>query len=195
MEIKPVILQGQWVRLQPLDLAQHWQGLLTIGLDPDLWRWTAAQVRCEADLLCYLQRALAEKERGVSLPFAIVLQESGQVVGCTRFCSIVPEHQRAEIGFTWVARAHQRSVVNTQAKYLLLQHAFEVWGLRRVELKTSATNLRSQAAMRRLGFVCEGTFRKWMSNDDGTARDTMWFSVIDDEWPSIKVHLETLLLR
>ena len=195
MDLKPVILQGQSVRLEPLELTRHWPGLLAIGLDPDLWRWTSSKVGSEADLRRYLERAVAEQASGVSLPFVTVLAESGEVVGCTRFGNIVREHKRAEIGWTWVARTHQRTIVNTEAKYLMLRHAFEVWGLMRVELKTSATNLRSQNAMRRLGLTAEGTFRKWMFNEDGTPRDTMWFSVIDDEWPAMKARLEALLQR
>lgn len=181
------------MRLEPLDLSKHWGGLLAIGLYPELWRFTASKVYSEADLRRYLENALDEQSRGVSVPFATIHRASGLVAGCTRFGNIVRQHRRAEIGWTWVAQAHQRTVVNTEAKCLMLRHAFESWKLMRVEFKTSSTNLKSQNAMKRLGLVEEGTFRKWMFNEDGTTRDTMWFSVIDDEWPAMKSRLETLI--
>src|ERR1041385_3201152 len=178
MEFKPVVLEGPPVRLEPLDLARHWDGLRAIGLAPELWRFTAAKVKTEADLRSYFEKAVDEQARGVSLPFVHVHRASGKVAGSTR-----------------LGLDHQRTVLNTETKYLMLRHAFEVEGCMRVELKTSSTNMRSQAAMRRLGLVEEGTFRKWMFNEDGTPRDTMWFSCIDDEWPSMKARLEGMLAR
>jgi len=183
------------VRLEPLDMATHWDGLLAIGLTPELWRFTAAQVETQADLRRYFEKAVDEQRRGVSLPFVHVQRASGTVAGSTRFGNITREHRRVEIGWTWLGLEFQRTVLNTEAKYLMLRHAFEVEGCMRVELKTSSTNLKSQAAMRRLGLVEEGTFRKWMFNDDGTPRDTVWFSVTDDEWPEMKARLEGLLAQ
>src|SRR5262249_9185687 len=155
MEIRPVTLEGRHVRLEPLDLARHWPGLLAVGLEPPLWLYTNARVRDEDDLRRYFERALAECDRGVSLPFATIHRASGRVAGSTRFGSIVPEHKRVEIGWTWLGSEFQRTALNTEAKYLMLRHAFETWGCMRVELKTSRTNLKSQAAMRRLGLVEE----------------------------------------
>ena len=195
MDLQPVTLEGRHVRLEPLDLARHWEGLRAVGLEPELWRFTAARVRDEAELRRYLERALDERDRGVSLPFATIQRSSGRVAGSTRFGSIVREHNRAEIGWTWLGTEFQRSALNTEAKYLMLRHAFETWSARRVEFKTSGTNLKSQAAMRRLGLVEEGTFRKWMFNEDGTSRDAIWFSCIDDEWPAMKARLEGMLAR
>ena len=195
MEFKPVVLEGHHVRLEPLDLARHWDGLRAIGLAPELWRFTAAKVKTEADLRSYFEKAVDEQVRGVSLPFVHVHRASGKVAGSTRFGNITREHRRVEIGWTWLGLDHQRTVLNTETKYLMLRHAFEVEGCMRVELKTSSTNMRSQAAMRRLGLVEEGTFRKWMFNEDGTPRDTMWFSCIDDEWPAMKARLEGMLAR
>ena len=195
MEFKPVVLEGRHVRLEPLDLAKHWDGLRAIGLAPELWRFTAAKVKDEADLKRYFEKALDELARGVSLPFVHVHRASGRVAGSTRFGNITREHRRVEIGWTWLGLEHQRTVLNTETKYLMLRHAFEVEGCMRVELKTSSTNAKSQNAMRRLGLVEEGTFRKWMFNEDCTPRDTMWFRCVDDEWPAMKARLEAMLVR
>ncbi|HTR97537.1 MAG TPA: GNAT family protein [Candidatus Acidoferrales bacterium] len=190
-----VTLEGVVVRLEPLDLARHLGGLVAIGLDPSLWRFTTAKVRTRGDLERYLARAIEERERSVSLPFANVHRASGRVAGCTRFGNIERMHRRVEIGWTWVGAEFQRTAVNTEAKYLMFRHAFEDWGYRRVELKTSSLNEPSKAAMRRLGLVEEGTFRKHMLNEDGGSRDTVYFSVIDDEWPAMKARLERMLAR
>ena len=195
MHVLPVALEGRHVRLEPLDLDRHWDGLVSIGLDPELWNFTVARVRGEADLRRYLQAALDEQARGVALPFANVHRASGRVAGCTRFANIVREHLRVEIGWTWVGRDFQRTAVNTEAKYLMFRHAFETWRVRRVELKTSLLNERSKNAMRRLGLVEEGTLRKWMVLEEGGHRDTVFFSVIDDEWPAMKARLEGMLAR
>jgi RimJ/RimL family protein N-acetyltransferase len=194
-DIRPVVLEGRHVRLEPLDLEKHWEGLLAVGLEPSLWRFTVALIPDAAALRRYLETALAEQSRGVSLPFATVDRASGRVAGCTRFGNIVPEHKRAEIGWTWLGVDYQRTALNTEAKLLMLRHAFETWGLNRVELKTSLKNEKSKAAMRRLGLVEEGVFRKWMLNEDGSVRDNIWFSVIDDEWPAMKARLEDKLAQ
>ena len=183
------------MRLEPLDLAKHWDGLVAVGLTAELWAHTAAKPRTAEALRAYFEKALAEQRAGTALPFATIERASGRVAGSTRFANYVREHQRVEIGWTWLAPAHQRTALNTEAKYLMLRHAFEVWGLMRVEFKTSSTNTKSQNAMRRLGLVEEGTMRKWMYNEDGTPRDTMWFSCVDDEWPAMKARLESLMAR
>ena len=166
-----------------------------MGLEPSLWRFTVALIPDAAALRRYLETALSEQARGVSLPFATVDRASGRVAGCTRFGNIVPEHKRAEIGWTWLGVDYQRTALNTEAKLLMFRHAFETWGLNRVELKTSLKNEKSKAAMRRLGLVEEGVFRKWMLNEDGSVRDNIWFSVIDDEWPAMKARLEDKLAQ
>jgi len=195
MDIRPVTLEGRHVRLEPLDLARHWDGLRAVGLAPELWRFTSAKVANEGDLKRYFEKALAEQAQGDALPFVTIQRASGRVAGSTRFGNITREHRRVEIGWTWLGPEFQRTALNTEAKLLMLRHAFETWGCMRVELKTSSTNLKSQAAMRRLGLVEEGTFRKWMFNEDGTPRDTVWFSCTDDEWPAMKARLEGMLAR
>lgn len=193
MDVRPVVLEGTHVRLEPLDLQRHWRGLVAIGLEPSLWAFTASKVADASQLRAYCELALAEQARGVALPFATIDVASGQVCGSTRFGNIVREHRRVEIGWTWLGTAFQRSARNTETKLLMLRHAFETWGCRRVEFKTSSTNEKSRTAMRRLGFVEEGTFRKWMVLADGSPRDTVWFSVVDDEWPARRAQLTTLL--
>lgn len=195
MDVQPVVLEGTHVRLEPLDLARHWDGLRAIGLEPSLWAHTASKVRDAADLRHYCEHAVAEQARGTALPFATIDQATGRICGSTRFGNIVREHRRVEIGWTWLGTAFQRSARNTEAKLLMLRHAFEIWRCQRVEFKTSRTNVKSQTAMRRLGFVEEGMFRKWMVLADGTPRDTVWFSVIDDEWPVRCEQMTALLAR
>jgi N-acetyltransferase len=132
---------------------------------------------------------------GSALPFATVERATNTVVGSTRYGNIVPQHRRAEIGWTWIAPRWQRTAVNTEAKYLMLRHAFDVMACRRVELKTSALNARSRAAMLRIGATEEGTLRRHMVQPDGSARDSVYFSVIDEEWPAVRERLEEMLRR
>ncbi len=192
MNVGPVTLEGRVVRLAPLG-RHHLDALCAVGLEPSLWALTTISVATREDMRAYVESALTEQAAGTAIPFATVERASGTVVGSTRFANAVPEHARVEIGWTWIAAPWQRTAVNTEAKYLMLRHAFEVLGCRRVELKTSARNLRSQAAMRRIGATEEGTLRKHMINADGSARHSVYFSVIDDEWPQVRARLEALL--
>jgi RimJ/RimL family protein N-acetyltransferase len=187
-----VTLDGQRVRLEPLTLA-HVDPLTEIGLDPDIWRFTTIRVASRDDMQRYVEEALDWQRAGTALPFATVDRASGRIVGATRFANIAAEHRRAEIGWTWIAPAWQRTHVNTEAKYLMLRHAFETLGWFRVELKTSALNARSRAAILRLGATEEGTLRRHMVNSDGTRRDSVYFSIIDEEWPAVKRRLEEKL--
>lgn len=193
MEIIPVTLQGARVRMEPLSLDRHFDGLAKIGLDPEIWRWTLSVAATPEELRQYLQEALRMQAEGSALPFATVDQGTGQVLGCTRFGNIEPKHRKAEIGWTWVGRAFQRSHVNTEAKYLMLRHAFETWGCVRVELKTNALNRKSREAIVRIGAKEEGTLRKHATSDSGVVRDTVYFSITDDEWPAVKARLESML--
>jgi RimJ/RimL family protein N-acetyltransferase len=185
-------LDGRHVRLEPLTL-EHLGGLAAVGLDPELWRLTTTRISDLADLERYVAVALAEQRAGTSLPFATVWRRTGEVIGSTRFANAVPSHRRVEIGWTWLGRQWQRTGANTEAKYLMLCHAFEVWGCLRVELKTSALNQRSRTAILRLGATEEGVLRCHMINDDGSRRDSVYYSIIADEWPDTKRHLERLL--
>jgi RimJ/RimL family protein N-acetyltransferase len=192
MNPEPVTLSGKVVRLEPLALA-HAPALAVVGLDPELWRWIPTQVADAAQMQTYVQTALAEQARGASLPFAIVLQAGGQVIGCTRYMNIERAHKRLEIGSTWLTASAQRTSANTEAKLLLLTHAFEVLHANRVELKTDALNSKSRAAIARLGAVEEGLFRKHVVCASGRIRDTVYFSIIDSEWPAVKARLQTML--
>ena len=194
MNLEPVTLEGRVVRLEPLGL-QHLDALAAVGLDPSLWALTTTQIASRDDMRAYIETALAEQRANTALPFATVDRASGTVVGSTRFANVVHEHARAEIGWTWIAPRWQRTGVNTDAKTLMLRHAFEVMGCRRVELKTNVLNMRSRNAMLRIGCTQEGIFRKHMINADGSARDSVYFSVTDDEWPRVRAHLEGLARR
>ncbi len=193
--IGPVTLEGRRVRMEPLSLERHWEGLLATGLDPLLWRYTINQPQRPEELRAYLETALREQQAGTSVPFATVDRSSGAVAGCTRFGNIDRHHRRVEIGWTWVGVPYQKSHVNTEAKYLMLRQAFERWGCRRVEFKTSALNAPSRNAMLRIGCVEEGTLRKHMLRDNGENRDSVYFSIIDDEWPAVKARLEGWIAR
>jgi RimJ/RimL family protein N-acetyltransferase len=193
MKVEPVMLEGRRVRLEPLELARHFEGLLAIGLDPDLWRWTLNRPETREALVDYLETALDEQRQGRSLPFATFDRDSGRIAGCTRFGNIEPSHRKVEIGWTWVGRPFQRSHVNTEVKYLMMRHAFETWGCVRVELKTNVLNRRSRDAMLRIGCVEEGVLRKHAISDTGVPRDTVYYSVTDDEWPAVKSRLEGMM--
>jgi RimJ/RimL family protein N-acetyltransferase len=188
MTIQPVTLAGRHVRLEPLALG-HVDGLASVGLDPELWRWNPTAVTTVDEMRDYVVTALDEQRRGMALPFAVVDQASGQVIGSTRYANIVPEHHRLEIGWTWYAVPYQRTAANTEAKLLLLTHAFETLGAMRVEFKTDALNVRSRTAIARLGAVEEGTFRKHMRTGSGRIRDSVYFSIVDTEWPAVKARL------
>ena len=187
-------LRGRAVVLEPLGLA-HVPALARVGLEPELWRWINSAVASEDDMRAYVEIALDEAHRGVALPFAIVDVASGEAIGSTRYANVVPEHRRLEIGWTWLAPAFQRTAANTETKLLLLAHAFETLGAQRVEFKTDARNLRSRAALAGIGAVEEGTFRKHMITDTGRVRDSVYFSIVDDEWPTVRDRLRARLAR
>ena len=192
--LAPVRLDGEHVRLEPLT-PDHVDALAAVGLDEDLWRWSPAPVRSRGDLAAYVRAALDGQARGDMLPFATVERATGTVVGSTRFGNAALAHRRVEIGWTWVARPWQRTAVNTEAKLLLLRHAFGPLGCHRVELKTDALNERSRQAILRLGAVEEGTLRRHMVTASGRVRDSVYFSVTDGEWPGVEAGLLAKLDR
>ncbi len=192
MQLSPVVLEGKVVRMEPLTLA-HVPALSEVGLDASLWALTSNRVASEKDMREYVEQALAEQKAGTALPFATVERASGRVIGSSRFGNYVETHKRVEIGWTWIAPAWQRTAVNTEAKLLMLTHAFETLGCRRVELKTSARNATSRAAMLRIGCTEEGTLRQHMINPDGSSRDSVYFSILDGEWPTVKDKLNAML--
>ena len=188
----PVELAGHHVRLLPLT-ADHVAPLAAIGLDEELWRWTTSHVGTPADMRRYVDQALREERAGTALPFLTTLAADGTVVGSTRLANYATAHRRIEIGWTWVARPWQRTAVNTEAKYLMLRHAFERLGCTRIELKTDALNARSRAAILRLGAREEGTLRRHTVTESGRVRNTVYFSILDDEWPAVRAGLEARL--
>jgi len=194
LTIEPVTLRGSVVALEPMRM-DHVDALTRVGLDPELWRWIPSSVGSAEEMRGYVATALDEQRRGVSLPFVIIARGTEQVVGSTRYGNIDLANRRLEIGWTWVTAAHQRTAVNTEAKLLLLTHAFERLQVNRVELKTDALNLKSRAAITRLGAIEEGTLRKHLVTSTGRIRDTVYFSIIDTEWPAVKRRLEAWLQR
>ena len=192
IDLTPVMLEGRAVRLEPLGL-HHLDGLCAVGLDPELWRLTVNRMPDRAAMERYVAAALDEQRAGSALPFATMWRETGQVIGSTRFGNASPPNRRIEIGWTWLGRPWQRTRANTEAKYLMLCQAFDRWRCLRVEFKTSALNERSRAAIARIGAREEGILRRHMLNEDGSRRDSVFFSVIAEEWPEVKQRLETFL--
>ena len=194
MNIEPIVLEGTRVRLEPLSLA-HVPQLSDVGLDPDLWRWTPTTVTSQDEMCTYVQAALTMQGDGSALPFAIVDRSSGKAIGSTRFGNIEKSHRRLEIGWTWIAPPWQRSAINTEAKYLMLKHAFEVFHCMRVEMKTDSLNERSRKAALRIGAKEEGILRNHMVTHNGRVRHTVYYSIIDTEWPAVKTALELNLAQ
>ena len=171
----------------------HLPALCKAGLHPSLWEWTASQVADQSDMENYLRAALADQALGIGLPFVTIEQETGTLVGSTRFGNIDTKNKKVEIGWTWISPEWQRTFVNTEAKLLMFTHAFEVWKCIRVELKTDANNQRSRAAIARIGATEEGTLRNHMITGSGRYRDSVYFSVIDSEWEAVREDLTSRL--
>ena len=192
VKVEPVILVGQFVRLEPMRV-DHLPALCKAGLHPSLWEWTATQVADQSDMENYLRAALADQALGIGLPFVTIEQETGTLVGSTRFGNIDTKNKKVEIGWTWISPEWQRTFVNTEAKLLMFTHAFDVWKCIRVELKTDANNQRSRAAIARIGATEEGTLRNHMITGSGRYRDSVYFSVIDSEWEAVREDLTSRL--
>jgi RimJ/RimL family protein N-acetyltransferase len=192
MSLAPLELVGSIVRLEPLQRA-HAPALAQAGLHPVLWRFQPRPMTSLADIEAYVDSALADCARGVSLPFVIVHRPTNAVIGSPRFMELAPQHRRLEIGATWVTPGFQRTGVNVEAKLLLLTHAFETLGVHRVVLKTETLNAQSRRAILALGAVEEGTFRQHLIADDGRLRDMVYFALLSSEWPAAKTRLTARL--
>ena len=171
----------------------HLDSLYEVGLDKALWEWTSNQVLSRNAMRDYIETAVHGLEDGSMLPFVILEKAKKQAVGCTRFCAIDPCHRRVEIGWTWIGLRWQRTAVNTATKLLMLQYAFESFGCVRVELKTDALNERSRQAILRIGATEEGTLRKHIITESGRFRDTVYYSILDTEWPAVREGLQQRL--
>ncbi len=189
----PVTLEGRHVRLEPLTLA-HVPGLAAVGCDERIWKLMLyGDIRTEADMRAWVENLLHRQQQGTDLPFSVIFRETGKVVGATRYMDIRPVHRGLEIGGTWYAMDYQRTAVNTETKYLLLEYAFETLGCIRVQFKADIRNERSWRAIERIGGVREGILRNQYILQDGTYRDSIYYSILDREWPGVKEWLEKML--
>lgn len=189
MFVAPVRLEGTRVRLERMRL-DHVDALAAVGLDESLWRFTPRRLHNRNDMSEYVGRALDGFRAGTMLPFVIIDAAAGAVIGSTRFGNIDRDNRRVEIGWTWITPAWQRTGANREAKYLLLEYAFEELDCIRVEFKTDALNKISREALRGLGAVEEGTLRNHVVVEGGRLRDTVYYSILDSEWPAVKSDLE-----
>lgn len=188
--IERVTLENEAVRLEPLDEAQHREGLAEAIRDGELWTIRETLVPHPDELGAFFSNAADSEAAGLGLAFATREQRTGRIVGSTRFMNVIPAHRRVEIGFSFLARSAQRTAVNTNAKHLMLRHAFEVWQVNRVELLTDVLNVRSRAAIERIGARQEGVLRCHMQMRDGRLRDSVIFSIVVAEWPEVRAALE-----
>ena len=190
IEIKPVVLSGRVVRLEPLSVA-HVPDLYQFGKDESIWEYMRyGQIRTQQDMAVWVDELLSAQSAGTDLPFAVIYQDLNQAIGSTRYLDIQPQNRSLEIGGTWYGTAYQRTAVNTECKYMLLRHAFEVLGCARVQFKTDVRNLRSQKALERIGARQEGVLREHMVLPDGLLRSSVYYSILQGEWPEVKINLE-----
>jgi RimJ/RimL family protein N-acetyltransferase len=194
MDLTPLSLSGRHVRLEPLSLA-HLPALTAAGADPEIWKWYSVNGATPETMRAFVDDALDGQRKGAAVPFTVFEQAGGAIVGSTRFGNIAPAHRRAEIGWTFLKPDRQRSGINTEMKYLMLRHAFEAWGLMRVEFKTDSFNEKSRNALKRIGAIEEGTLRNHMVTFTGRVRHSVYYSVTLEDWPRVKQHLESLMQR
>ena len=192
--VTPIVLSGRRVRMEPLR-EDHADDLARVAFDAPVWRWTIARPQTESGLRDWIATALANAAEGTEVPFATVDVASGRAVGSSRFMTIIPEHRRLEIGWTWVGLAYQRTGANREAKLLQLTHAFETLGAERVEFKTHARNLASRAALLGIGATFEGVLRHHTIMPDGSNRDSAFYGIIAPEWPAVRDRLRARLDR
>lgn len=191
--VEPVTLVGRVIRLEPLS-REHVPDLALAGQDQAIWEFMLyGEMRGVVAMAAWVDMLLEYQRRGTDLPFAVLHQETGRAIGATRYMDIRPQHRGLEIGGTWYTPQFQRTPVNTEAKYLLLEHAFERLGCIRVQFKTDSRNLRSQRAIERIGAQKEGVLRKHLITPAGVERDSVYYSILNDEWPAVKQRLIALL--
>lgn len=191
---QPIELVGNRIRLTPLSEI-HLPALWEAGHHPEIWQLAMNIMENEQDMERYVRIALREQAEGRALPFATTLLETGEIIGSTRFGNIEPAHKRVEIGWTWITPSYQRSFVNTEAKYLMLSHAFDIWDVNRVELKTDVLNTKSRNAMLRIGAKEEAVLRHHVIRENGTVRDNIFCSILKSEWPDVKQNLEEMMRK
>ena len=193
--IQPIILSGKIVRLEPL-AEKHASDLAMVGKDSSIWRYLPyGELTSKKNMLRHVRWLMKRAAEGIDLAFAVIYKDTNRAIGCTRYLDIAPEHKKLEIGGTWYGNAYQHTKVNTECKYLLLTHAFEVLGCIRVQFKTDARNKGSQAALERINAVKEGVLRNHMILSDEQVRDSVFYSIIASEWPEAKAILEDKLAR
>jgi RimJ/RimL family protein N-acetyltransferase len=194
MIVEPVSLEGRLVRLEPLRI-DHLPFLAEVAFSSDVWRWMPMPMDSEADLRTWIGQALDQAAAGRALPWVTRSKADARIIGSTRYMDIDARNRGLEIGGTWLAPAWQRSGINVEAKYLQLQHAFEMLGAIRVSFKTHHNNLQSQSAIAALGAKHEGVFRNHMIMPDGSYRHSVWYSLTSDEWPAVRAGLEARMAR
>lgn len=194
MEVLPITLTGRVVRLEPLSEA-HVPDLTRAGQDESIWRYLVyGVIRTEEQMRALVRDLLERQARGTDVPFAVIHLETNRAIGSTRYMDIRPHHRGLEIGGTWYAPAVQRTAVNTECKYLLLRHAFETLGCIRVQFKADSRNERSLRAIERIGAIKEGILRRHMIVLNDYIRDSVYYSILDSEWPGVKARLEEKLI-
>lgn len=186
------ILEGNTVKLVPMD-DSHVEGLARVLRNPNIWEFTWRKITSDEQVQDLITTAFANQNNESQIPFVIIEKATGQIVGTTRIMHPDLVHRNAEIGCTWISPEYWRTSVNTEAKSLLLHYCFEELKLIRVEFTVVKTNLRSQRAVERLGAVKEGVLRKHRIRSDGSIHDNVVFSILDNEWPSVKENLHYLL--
>jgi RimJ/RimL family protein N-acetyltransferase len=195
MEVKPVVLSGKYVRLEPMTEA-HIPGLTDIGVGQTFWDFMLyGRMDTQADMRNWVLDIISRGEKGTDLPFVVIHLASGRVAGATRYLNIMPKDRGLEIGGTWYGTEYQRTAVNSECKYLLLCHAFETLGAIRVQLKSDLRNERSQRAMERIGAKKEGILRNHMILPDGRYRDSIFYSILDTEWAEVKTKLKAMMKK
>ncbi|HYX31057.1 MAG TPA: GNAT family protein [Pyrinomonadaceae bacterium] len=194
MKVSPITLEGRRVRLEPLTM-NHETALIDAAADGELWNTQVTIIPKPEGMKDYIRFALDGLKLGNQLPFVIVDRARNQIVGSTRFYEIFPNDRKCAIGYTWLAKSAQRTPINTECKLLLLTHAFETWKCLRIELITDVLNEQSRAAILRLGAKEEGILRKHLILPTGRIRDSVFYSITDDEWPEVKTNLLSKLAR